>query len=128
MGRRRRRREIVPAALGCVFLLTCESRERHALLPSQPPCNKYYEKLVLSAGMRRRNVGKVWTRPILGQLAGPEFAYLDHAEKVPTGNGLLLPEEEGKAKHLGKTKDIAPTVHFTGYSWGAGCVCGGSGV
>lgn len=74
--------------------------------------------------MTKRNFGKVWFRLIHGQVAGPESVHLEHTETVPTEDGLLLPEEEGKAKHLWNTKNRDPAAHFTGCSWGEGCVCG----
>lgn len=56
--------------------------------------------------MTRRNLRKVQSRGQAYPWAGcrPGGRHLDHIEKVPTGNGLILPEEKGTAKHLGKPK------------------------
>lgn len=100
-----------------VLLLTCESRERETLL-SQPPENKYSEKLVLlesqalPAVPRRRNLGTVWARPVLGQAAGPRQHTWTTQRRFPRERGPLLPGEEGKAKHSRKTKNTAPAVHL----------------
>lgn len=106
-----------------MFLLSCEFRKRHPLF-SQPTYSKYYEKLALPAGTTKRNFGKVWVRPIFGQVAGPESVHLEHIQTVPTENGLLLPEEEGEAKHLWNTKNRDPAAPFIGCSRGEGCVGG----